>query len=74
MSAEDEVVTSPDQLKPGHARLDRVGAVVAAALLLVLLLADHPNGIEVAWVCGTSAVLLTAVAVDRLLRRKGLRS
>ncbi|MCW2609002.1 MAG: hypothetical protein JWM15_248, partial [Cryptosporangiaceae bacterium] len=46
----------------------------AVALLLLLLVGDHANGTEVAWVCGSSAVLLTAVAVDLLLRRNGLRS
>jgi hypothetical protein len=75
MSRVDEaVVTSPDQRKPGRARLDRVGAVVAAALLLLLLVADHPNRIEIAWVCGCAAVPLTAVGADWLLRRNGLRS
>jgi hypothetical protein len=74
MSGEDDAVTSPDQRKAGNPRLDHIGAVVAVALLLLLLVADHANGTEVAWVCGTSAVLLTAVAVDLLLRRNGLRS
>jgi phosphate starvation-inducible membrane PsiE len=74
MSGEDDVVTSPDQRRPGNARLDRIGAVVTAALLIVLLLADHPNDTEVVWVCGSSAVLLIAVAADWLLRRNGLRS
>jgi phosphate starvation-inducible membrane PsiE len=73
MSRVDDVITSPDQRKRGHVRLDRVGAVVTAALLLLLLVADHPNRIEVAWVGGSSAVLLVAVAVDWLLRRNGLR-
>jgi len=45
---------------------------VCAALLL--LLADHPDDIEIAWVCGCSATLLIAVAVDWQLRRRGLRS
>jgi hypothetical protein len=74
MSGQEDVVTSPDQRKPGHPRFDRMGGLVAAALLLLLLLADHPNRIETAWVCGTSAVLLIAVAADWLLRRNGVRS
>ncbi|MCW2567809.1 MAG: hypothetical protein JWN54_1906 [Mycobacterium sp.] len=74
MSRLDDVVTSPDQRKPGNARLDRVAAVVSAALLLLLLAADHPNRVEVAWVCGSAAVLLIAVAVDWLLRRNDVRS
>jgi uncharacterized membrane protein YhhN len=75
MSTEDDaLVTSPDQLERGHVRLDRVAAVVTAVLLLVLLLADHPDRVEVAWVCASSAVLLIAVVADWLLRRNGLRS
>ena len=74
MSSQDDAVTSPDQLKPGHTRLDHLAGVVAAVLLLVLLVADHPNGTEIAWVCASSAVLLVAVAVDWLLRRNGMRS
>jgi hypothetical protein len=69
----DDPVTSPDQHKPGNRRLDYVGAVVCAALLLLLLVADHPNGTEIAWVCGCSGSLLLAVAVDWQLRRNGLR-
>jgi uncharacterized membrane protein YhhN len=75
MSTEDDApVTSPDQLERGNVRLDRVAAVVTAVLLPVLLLADHPNRVEVAWVCASAAVLLIAVVADWLLRRNGLRS
>jgi hypothetical protein len=74
VSTPDGPVTSPDQHRPGHRRLDYIGALACAALLLLLLLADHPNGIEAAWVAGCSAALLIAVAVDRRLRRRGLRS
>jgi hypothetical protein len=74
MSGADEAVTSPDQRRPGKPRLDHIGAVVTAALLLLLLVADHPNDTEVAWVCASSAVLLTLAAVDVLLRHNRLRS
>jgi hypothetical protein len=66
-------VTSPDQRKPGHRRVDYIGSLVCAALLLSLLLADHPNVTEIAWVCGCAAALVTALVVDRQLRRRGLR-
>jgi hypothetical protein len=74
MSVPDDPVTSPDQAQPGNRRLAYVGTVAGAALLLLLLLGDHPNGTETAWVCGCSAAPLTAVAVDWQLRRRGLRS
>jgi len=50
------------------------GALVTAVLLPLLLLGDHANSSEIAWVVGSSAVLLAAVAVDGQLRRRGLRS
>ena len=73
-STTDGPVTSPDQRKPGHRKLDYVGALVCAALLLLLLVADHPNATETAWVAGCAAALLVAVVADRQLRRRGLRS
>jgi hypothetical protein len=74
VSASDEVVTSPDQRKPGNRRLDYIAALVCAALLLLLLLADHPNDVEIGWVGGCSAALLIAVALDWHLRRRGLKA
>jgi hypothetical protein len=73
MSASGEPVTSPDQHKPGHRRLDYAAGVICAALLVILLLGDHPNRVELAWVCGCAAILLAAVTVDWRLRRTGLR-
>jgi hypothetical protein len=74
LSIPEEPVTSPDQHKPGNRRLDYIGALGGAALLLLLLVADHPNGVETAWVGGCAAALLIAVVVDWQLRRRGLRS
>jgi hypothetical protein len=72
-SAAGEAVTSPDQHKPGHRRLDYAGAVISAAILLLLLLGDHPNATETAWVSGSAAVLLAALIADWRLRRVGAR-
>jgi hypothetical protein len=69
----DEPVTSPDQHKPGHRALDYAGAVISAALLLLLLVGNGANHVEIAWVSGTSIVLLAAVAADLRLRRTGVR-
>lgn len=70
----DDPVTAPDQHEPGNRGLAYVGALSCAVLLPLLLLGDHPNVAEVAWVAGCSAALLAAVAVDRQLRRWGLRA
>ncbi|MDP9219959.1 MAG: hypothetical protein M3P23_05395 [Actinomycetota bacterium] len=66
-------MTSPDQRKPGNRTL-RYIALVCAALLPLMLLVQRPNDVEIAWVCGCSAALLIALAVDWQLRRRGLRS
>lgn len=73
MSTVEEPVTSPDQHKPGHARLDRIAAVVCVVVLLAMSTVNDPNGVERAWLYGSCAVLLMALVVDWQLRRDGLR-
>ena len=73
-STPDEPVTSPDQLKPRNRRVAYSYALAGAALILLLLLADHPNGVEIAWAAGCAAAVVIAVVVDWQLRRNGLRS
>jgi peptidoglycan/LPS O-acetylase OafA/YrhL len=73
MSTVEEPVTSPDQRKPGHRRPAYVGALVCAALLLVLTTVNHPDHVELAWLYGCAAVLLIFLVVDWRLRRNGLR-
>jgi hypothetical protein len=69
-----EPVKSPDQRRPGNRRRAYTAALSCAALLLALLAADHPNGVEIAWVCGLAAALVIIVLVDWQLHRNGLRS
>ncbi len=70
----NEPVTSADQPKPSNRRLECIAALAVSALLLLLLVADHPNGVESAWVVGCSAALPIGLVIDRELRRRGLRS
>jgi hypothetical protein len=75
MSTVEDPVTSPDQRKSGHRRPAYVGALVCAAvlLLLALLRVNDPNDVEFAWLFGIAAVLLISLVVDWQLRRNGLR-
>jgi hypothetical protein len=73
MSIVEEPVTSPDQRKPGHRRVVYVGALVCAAVLLVMSRVNDPNDVELAWLYGIAVVLLSAPVVDWQLRRNGLR-
>ena len=73
--AGSEPVTSPDQRKPGHRRAGRIGAILsAAALVLMMFNNNEVSGIEKIWLGGIAAFLVIAVIGDTILRRNGLRS
>ncbi len=71
---ESEPVTSPDQHKPGHRKAGRIGAVLVAAALLLMLCGNHRGNVENIWLIGLAATLLIIVIGDAILRRNGLRS
>ena len=64
--AGSEPVTSPDQLKPGHRKAGRIGAIVSAVALLLMLFGNHEGGTEDIWLIGIAVVLLA----DRHRRRR----
>ncbi len=73
--AGSEPVTAPDQHKPGHRRSGRIGAVLSAALLVVMAFCgNHEGRVEAIWLVGIAALLLAIVIADAVLRRNGLRS
>ena len=72
--AGSEPVTAPDQHKPGHRRLGRIGAVVSALALLAMLCGNHEGNIENIFLVIGAATLLLIVIGDVVLRRNGLRS
>ncbi|MEU7752003.1 DUF2631 domain-containing protein [Micromonospora sp. NPDC049101] len=72
--AGSEPVTSPDQHKPGHRKLGRIGAVVSALALLAMICGNHEGKVEDIWLVGLAALLLIIVIGDVVLRRNGLRS
>jgi hypothetical protein len=72
--AGSEPVTSPDQHKPGHRRAGRIGAVVTAVALLLMLCGNHQGNVENIWLIAIAAILLVIVIGDVVLRRNGLRS
>lgn len=72
--AAEEPVTSPDQHKPQNLKLARWGAVISAAILVIMALFGNREGaMEQVWVIGIAALLLLIAAVDWVLRRRGLR-
>ncbi|MFJ8577560.1 DUF2631 domain-containing protein [Micromonospora sp. NPDC093277] len=73
--AGSEPVTAPDQHKPGNRKAGRIGAVLSAALLVVMALCgNHEGKVEDIWLIGVAALLLAIVIGDAVLRRSGLRS
>ena len=74
MADSHEEVVAPDQLKPGHRRSGRLGAiVVAVSLLLMMFCNNQVTGIARLWLIGIAAALILAVVGDSILRRNGLR-
>jgi hypothetical protein len=72
--ADSEPVTAPDQLKPGHRRSGRIGAIVVAASLVLMMFCNNDvSGTEKLFLIGTAAILVLAVVLDSVLRRNGLR-
>jgi hypothetical protein len=72
--AGSEPVTSPDQHKPGHRKAGRIGALVTAAVLLLMLKGNHRGRVEDIFLIVTALGLVGIVIGDAVLRRNGLRS
>jgi hypothetical protein len=73
--AGEEPVVAPDQLKPGHRKSGRIGAIVVAISLVLMMFCNNDvSGLERLWLVGIAVVLVGWVIVDSILRRNGLRS
>jgi hypothetical protein len=71
--AEEEPVTSPDQHKPGNAKLARLGAVAVIVILLAMLCGNHRGHVEDIFLIVIAALLAVVLIGDLLLRKNGLR-
>jgi hypothetical protein len=72
--AGDEPVTSPDQHKPANMKLLRIGAVVTAVILVLMVMGNHKGRIEDIFLIAVAGSLILMLIVDWVLRRNGLRS
>lgn len=72
--AGDEPVTSPDQHKPANMKALRVGAVVTAIILLLMIMGNHTGRVEDIFLALSAAALILMLIVDWVLRRNGLRT
>ena len=74
MSAEQDPVYAPDQLKPGNRRSARLGAVGSAVVLLLFAFwSNHRGNTENVYLVVIALLLVAAVALDTVLRRNGLK-
>jgi hypothetical protein len=72
--AGEEPVVAPDQLKPGHRKSGRIGAIVVAISLVLMMFCNNVvTGVEKLWLVGIAVILVGWVIVDSILRRNGLR-
>ena len=71
--AGDEPVTSPDQHKPAQMKALRIGAVVTAVILLLMIMGNHTGRVEDIFLALSAAALIFMLIVDWVLRRNGLR-
>jgi hypothetical protein len=72
--ADSDPVTAPDQLKPGHRKWGRIGAIgTALALISMLFKNNDVSGTAALFVIGIAVALVAAVIGDSVLRRNGLR-
>ena len=70
----DAPVTSPDQHKPAPMKALRIGAVVTAVILLLMIMGNHTGRVEDIFLVLSAGGLILMLIVDWVLRRNGLRS
>ena len=73
MSAEQDPVYAPDQLKPGNRKLARIGALGTAVVMLMFFWGNHEGNTENIFLVVFALGLVGAVVADALLRRNGLK-
>ena len=73
MSAEQDPVYAPDQLKPGNRKLARAGALGTAVVMLMFFWGNHEGNTENIFIILTALGLVGAVIGDAVLRRNGLK-
>jgi len=73
VSAEQDPVYAPDQLKPGNRKLARFGALGAAAVMLMFFWGNHEGNTENIFLVVFAVGLIVIVIADAVLRRNGLK-
>lgn len=69
----EEIVTSPDQHKPGPKKAAYIGAIVSTVILLLMVLGNHHGKVEDLWLVGVAGVLVLVLLADWALRKNGIK-
>jgi hypothetical protein len=73
VSAEQDPVYAPDQLKPGNRKVARIGALGTAVVMLMFFWGNHEGNTENIWLVVFAVGLIGIVIADVVLRRNGLK-
>jgi hypothetical protein len=69
----EDIVTSPDQHKPGPKKAAYVGAIVSTVILVLMLLGNHRGRVEDLWLLGAAAAIVAVLIGDYILRKNGIK-
>jgi sugar phosphate permease len=73
VSAEQDPVYAPDQLKPGNRKAARLGALGTAAVMLMFFWGNHEGNTENIWLVVFAVGLIGMEIADVVQRRNGLK-
>jgi hypothetical protein len=69
----EDIVTSPDQHKPGPKRAAYAGALITVVILLLMLLGNHQGKVEDIWLVGSATTIVAWLLFDWALRKNGIK-
>jgi hypothetical protein len=69
----EEIVTSPDQHKPGPKKAAYIGAIASTVILLLMVLGNHHGKVEDLWLVGVAGLLVLVLVADWTLRKNGIK-
>jgi hypothetical protein len=69
----EELVTSPDQLKPTSRKPAYLGAAGSVTVLLLMLFGNHRGKVEDLWLIGSATIIVLIVLGDWAMRRNGIK-
>jgi hypothetical protein len=69
----EEIVTSPDQHKPGPKKAAYIGAIASTVILVLMLLGNHRGRVENLWLLGAAGGIVLVLIADYVLRKNGIK-